>query len=78
MMFTHATRARLTYAIIMATCTCIIMSAVSTGFLAPAGQFWGRWPRLLALNLCVAIPVTIILGPFVRLLCGRLYPDIAK
>jgi hypothetical protein len=54
------------------------MSAVSTGILAPEGMFWQRWPHVLMIDLMVAIPVAIILGPFVRRLCGYLYPDIAK
>jgi hypothetical protein len=79
MMFqTSIRRARLTYAIVMASCTCFIMSAVSTGILAPEGMFWQRWPHVLMIDLMVAIPVAIILGPFVRRLCGYLYPDIAK
>lgn len=79
MMFkTQLRRARLTYAIIMASCTCVIMSAVSTDILAPDGEFWSHWPRVLLIDLCVAIPVAIALGPIVRQLCSRIYPDIAK
>ena len=79
MMFqTQLRRARLTYAVVMASCTCVIMSAVSTSILAPAGEFWNHWPRVLGIDLCVAIPVAIILGPFVRRLCSHLYPDISK
>jgi uncharacterized membrane protein len=78
MFSTQLRRARLTYAIVMATCTCFIMSAVSTGVLAPTSEFWQHWPHVLLIDLCVAIPVAIALGPFVRRLCSRLYPDISK
>ena len=78
MMFTPIRRARLTYAIVMATGTCVIMSAVSTSILAPEHEFLTHWPRVFFIDLCVAIPVAIILGPFVRKLCRKLYPDIAK
>ncbi len=78
MMFTQVRRARLTYAIVMATCTCVIMSAVSTSILAPEGEFLSRWPHVLFIDLCVAIPVAILLGPVVRRLCSKLYPDVAK
>lgn len=71
-------RARLTYAIVMASCTCVIMSAVSTSILAPEGEFLSHWPRVLGIDLCVAIPVAILLGPLVRKLCKKLYPDVAK
>jgi Protein of unknown function (DUF2798) len=78
MMFTTIRRARLTYAIVMASCTCVIMSGVSTSILAPDGEFLTRWPHVFFIDLCVAIPVAIILGPFVRRLCAKLYPDIGK
>jgi len=79
MMFaTQLRRARLTYAVLMASGTCIIMSAVSTSVLRPIAEFWHYWPRLLAIDLCVAIPVAIALGPVVRRLCSHLYPDLAK
>lgn len=75
---TQLRRARITYAVVMATCTCIIMSAVSTSILTPLSEFWNHWPHVLGIDLLVAIPVAITLGPVVRKLCGRLYPDIAK
>jgi hypothetical protein len=78
MMFTPLRRARLTYAIVMASCTCVIMSAVSTSILAPDGEFLSHWPRVFFIDLCVAIPVAIALGPLVRRLCAKLYPDIGK
>jgi len=78
MMFTPIRRARLTYAIVMASCTCVIMSAVSTSILAPDGEFLSHWPRVFFIDLCVAIPVAIALGPLVRRLCAKLYPEIGK
>ncbi len=78
MMFTQVKRARLTYAIVMASCTCVIMSAVSTSVLRPIDAFWDNWPHVLFIDLCVAIPVAILLGPVVRKLCSKLYPDVAK
>ena len=78
MMFTQVKRARLTYAIVMASCTCVIMSAVSTSILRPIDAFWDNWPHVLFIDLCVAIPVAILLGPVVRKLCSKLYPDVAK
>ena len=82
MMFTPIRRARLTYAILMATGTCVIMSAVSTSILASEGEFLTHWPRVFFIDLCVAIPVAIpvaiTLGPIIRRLCTRLYPDVAK
>ena len=56
MMFTQVKRARLTYAIVMASCTCVIMSAVSTSILRPIDAFWDNWPHVLFIDLCVAIP----------------------
>ncbi len=79
MMFaTHVQRARLTYAVVMASATCCIMSAVTTSILAPAGTFWQHWPRVLGIDLIIAIPTAIILGPFVRRLCSWLYPGLVK
>ena len=78
MMFTPIKRARLTYAIVMASCTCVIMSAVSTSILRPIDAFWENWPHVLFIDLCVAIPVAILLGPVVRKLCSKLYPGVAK
>lgn len=78
MMFTQVKRARLTYAVLMSICTCIIMSAVSTSILRPLDTFWDNWPHVLFIDLCVAIPVAILLGPVVRKLCSKLYPDVAK
>ena len=75
---TNVRRARLTYAIAMSTCTCIIMSAVSTSILSPYAEFWHHWPHVLTIDLMVAIPVAIALGPLVRRFCSYLYPDILK
>ena len=75
---TQMRRARLTYAVLMASLMCVVMSIVSTTVLRPVADFWASWPKLLFIDLCVAIPVAIILGPFVRRVCSRLYPDIAK
>lgn len=79
MMFsTQFRRARVTYAILMASCTCFIMSAVSTSILRDLDQFWEYWPHVLAIDLVVAIPVAIMLGPIIRRICGRIYPEIPK
>ena len=79
MMFqTQLKRARLTYAILMSGTTCVIMSAVSTEILSPNGTFWRHWPTVLGIDLCIAIPVAILLAPYVRKLCGYLYPDVEK
>jgi len=78
MMFTPIRRARLTYAILMATGTCVIMSAVSTSILAPEGEFLTHWPHVFFIDLCVANPVAILLGPIIRRVCTRLYPGIVK
>lgn len=75
---TQMRRARLTYAVLMASLMCLVMSVVSTTVLRPAEDFWASWPKLLFIDLCVAIPVAIILGPMVRRLCSRLYPNIDK
>jgi hypothetical protein len=75
---TQLKRARITYAVIMASVTCIIMSAVSTSILVPAHEFWRHWPPVLLIDLCVAIPVAIALGPIVRRLCSFIYPDLSK
>ncbi len=78
MMFSPIKRARLTYAIVMSICMCVVMSAVSTSVLRPIEAFWQSWPHVLLIDLCVAIPVAIMLGPVVRKLCSRLYPGVAK
>lgn len=75
---TQLRRARITYAIIMASCTCVIMSAVSTSVLRPLSEFWTQWPHVLGIDLLVAIPVAIAIGPPIRNLCHRIYPDIKK
>ncbi|MFZ4542150.1 MAG: DUF2798 domain-containing protein [Rickettsiales bacterium] len=77
MMFTPIRRARLTYVVVMALSTCFIMSGVSTYVLAP-NEFSIRWPHVFLIDVLVAIPVAIVLGPFVRKLCHRLYPEISK
>ena len=69
-------RARITYAILMASCTCVVMSAVSTSVLRPIEQFWELWPHLLAIDLVVAIPVAVMLGPIIRRVCQRIFPDL--
>lgn len=71
-------RARLTYAVLMSSLMCFVMSIVSTTVLRPVDDFWASWPRLLFIDLCIAIPIAIALGPIVRRLCTRIYPDIAK
>ena len=75
---TQLRRARVTYAVLMACSTCIVMSAVSTGILTPMNDFWDHWPHVLGIDLTIAIPLTVMLGPVVRRVCGRLYPDIAR
>jgi hypothetical protein len=75
---TQLKRARITYAILVASCTCVIMSAVSTSVLRPIEAFWEFWPHVLAIDLVVAIPVAIILGPVIRRICGLIYPDLPK
>lgn len=57
---------RLVYAVIMAICMCVIMSAVTTSLLTEPGTFWDHWPTVLELDLLVAIPAAIALGPLVR------------
>ena len=75
---TQLRRARVTYAVLMACSTCFVMSAVSTGILTSAHEFLQRWPHVLGIDLVIAIPLTVLLGPVIRTVCGRLYPDIAK
>ena len=75
---TQLRRARITYAILMASTTCVIMSAVTTAILTPGAEFWHRWPTVLGIDLIIANPVAIILGPFIRRLCVRLYPDLKR
>jgi hypothetical protein len=75
---TQLKRARMTYAILMASCTCVVMSAVSTSVLRPIEQFWEFWPHLLAIDLVVAIPVAIMLGPIIRRVCQRIFPDLPR
>jgi hypothetical protein len=54
------------------------MSAVSTSVLRPVEQFWEFWPHLLAIDLVVAIPVAILLGPIIRRVCQRIFPDLPR
>lgn len=75
---TQLRRARITYAVIMASTTCVIMSAVTTAILTPRNLFWSHWPHVLVIDLIVANPIAILLGPLIRRLCHRLYPDIKK
>jgi hypothetical protein len=75
---TQLRRARITYAVLMASCTCVIMSAVSTSVLRPIEAFWEFWPHVLAIDLMVAIPVAIALGPIIRRVCQKIYPDLPK
>jgi Protein of unknown function (DUF2798) len=72
---TQLRRARLTFAVLMASTTCIIMSAVTTHLLTPE-IFWQRWPHVLLIDLLVANPTAILLSPLIRRLCHRLYPDL--
>ena len=74
---TNLSYARITYAVIMASTTCVVMSAMTTIILTPE-SFWQHWPKVLLIDLIVANPVAILLGPFVRRLCTKLYPNIAK
>lgn len=74
---TQLRHARITYAIVMASTTCVIMSAVTTHLLTP-DIFWQRWPHVLVIDLVVANPVAILLGPLIRCLCHFLYPGIKK
>lgn len=74
---THLQRARIIYAIIMASTSCVIMSAVTTHLLTPE-IFWQRWPHVLLIDLLVANPVAILLGPPIRRFCHFIYPDIKK
>jgi hypothetical protein len=76
MMFSQLTRARLTYAILMATCASTIMSAVSTSVLRPMYAFWNFWPKVLMIDLLVAIPVAILLGPVIRRICRKIFPSL--
>jgi len=77
MMFkTQLKRARVTYAVLMASCTCVIMSMVSTSVLRPIEDFWQYWPHLLMIDLVVAIPVAIMLGPVIRYVCSKIFPDL--
>lgn len=79
MMFTtQLRRARLTYAVLMSSLMCVIMSIVSITVLRPADDFWASWPRLLLIDLCIAVPIAVLLGPLVRRICSYIYPDIAK
>lgn len=79
MMFETAIRwARLTYATLMASCTCLIMSAISTAILTPTGTFWQHWPKVLGIDLMVAIPLAIILAPLIRRFCGYLFPAVRR
>jgi hypothetical protein len=78
MMFTPVRRARITYAVLMASMTCIIMSAVTTSLLSPEHHFWTHWPRILVIDLCIAIPVVIMLGPVARAICHWLYPQLER
>ena len=75
---TQLKRARITYAVLMASCTCVVMSAVSTSVLRPISEFWNAWPHVLMIDLVVAIPVAIMLGPIIRRVCGKIYPDLPK
>lgn len=75
---TQLRRARLTYAVLMASCTCVVMSAVSTSVLRPIEMFWEYWPRLLLIDLCVAIPVAMLLGPIIRRICSKIYPNLPQ
>ena len=73
---TQLRRARITYAVLMATFMCIVMSIVSTTVLRPSADFWASWPKLLLIDLCVAIPVAILLGPLVRRICTFFFNDL--
>ena len=64
---------QLTYAIIMAVSMCVIMSAVSTYILIGKVGFMDHWTKVMLIDVCVTIPVAIILGPLVRYLINRLY-----
>lgn len=68
---------RITYAMLMASTTCVVMSVVTTLILTP-DDFWHHWPRVLGIDLIVANPVAVILAPLMRRLCYKLYPGIAK
>lgn len=68
---------RITYAMLMASVTCVVMSAVTTMILAP-DHFWSHWPKVLIIDLIVANPVAILLAPMIRKLCYRLFPEISK
>ncbi len=74
---TQLRRARITYAMLMASTTCVIMSAITVSILTPE-VFWQRWPTVLGIDLVVANPIAILLGPFIRRICTKLYPQIAK
>lgn len=70
------TKPQLIYAVINASTMCLIMSSVTTLILADKGQFWQHWPKVASLDLMVAIPAAICLGPFVRYIVNRLYPNL--
>lgn len=78
MFLTPLRRARVTYAILMASCTCLIMSAVSTTVLRPIYAFWEYWPKVLMVDLVIAIPVAILLGPVIRRICTRIFPNLPR
>ncbi len=75
---TQLKRARITYAMLMASTTCVIMSAITVSILTPTALFWQHWPTVLGIDLLVANPVAIILGPMIRRICHRLYPQISQ
>lgn len=63
---------RLIYAVLSASCMCVIMSAFTTSILRDEKEFWHVWPHVLTLDLLVAIPSAIVLGPLIRKLLNWL------
>lgn len=63
---------RVIYAVLSASCMCVIMSAFTTSILRDQREFWDVWPHVLSLDLLVAIPSAIVLGPLIRALIRRL------
>lgn len=76
MFYSQLRNARLTYAIIMAILMGFFMSAVATTILQPIENFWQHWPKVLMIDWLVAVPLAIVPGPVVRLICRKLYSDL--
>jgi len=51
---------------------------VSTTVLRPIYAFWEYWPKVLMVDLVIAIPVAILLGPVIRRICTRIFPNLPR